>query len=100
MAVVLLAVFTAGAFILYGGIHTSLWQNQEDQLIRELQGLQENTLIYIRQLLMLNHANNDEESYRQIAGDIAQELKILGNKSLNLLDTSGRYLDGTGPFQE
>lgn len=100
MAVVLLAVFTAGAFILYGGIHTSLWQNQEDQLIRELQGLQENTLIYIRQLLMLNHANNDEESYRQIAGDIAQELKLLGNKSLNLLDTSGRYLDGSEPFQE
>lgn len=100
MAIVLLAIFLAGGYILYGMIHTRLRQNQEEQIIRELQVIQENTLIYVRQLLMLNNANNDEESYRQIAEDIAQELRLLGGKRLNVLDTEGKYLSGTNQLQE
>ncbi len=49
---------------------------------------------------MLHKANNDEESYRQIAEDIAQELKLLGGKRLNVLDTKGQYLSGSNQLQE
>lgn len=95
MAAGLLAVFLAGGCLLYGGIHTRLTQNQEDQIMRELQSIRENSGICIRQLLMLNGANNDEESYRRIAGDIARELKVVGSTGLSVLDQKGSYLDGS-----
>ncbi len=95
MAAGLLAVFLAGVFILYGGIHTRLEQSREEQIMQELQRMRENTEIYVRQLLMLNDANNDEESYRRLAGDIARELKVTGGMGISVLDREGGYLDGS-----
>ncbi len=94
MILIFLAVFLAGGLILSGIIHARLQQNLEDQITRELQGRQENTLIYIRQLLMLHNANNDEEGYLQIAESIVQELRGLGGRSFSVLDTQGNYLSG------
>lgn len=97
---IILGLFLAGSGILYSGIHAKLWQSLEAQLIRELQGRQENTLIYIRQLLMLHGANNDEEGYQQIAEDIVSELRILGGQGLSVLDIKGQYLTGNRQIQE
>lgn len=94
MMLVILLLFLAGSGILYGGIHARLWQSLESQIMRELQSRQENSLIYIRQLLMLAGANNDEEGYRQIAEGIVQELRVLGGRSLCVLDTQGQYISG------
>ncbi len=100
MVLGLLVLFVAGGGILYGGIHTSLQRSQEEQIVRELQAIQENTEVYVRQLLMLNDANNDEESYQRIAGDIAQELKTLGGRSVSVLNQKGEYLEGSRRLQE
>lgn len=100
MTLILFVVFLAGGGILYGSLHAKLWQSLEEQIIRELQSRQENTLVYIRQLLMLQNANNDEEGYRQIAEDIVRELKPLGGRNFSVLDTSGRYLSGNTQLQE
>ena len=89
-----MTVFLAGGFMMYGGIHARLQQSREEQIMQELQRMRENTEIYVRQLLMLNDANNDEESYRRIAGDIARELKAAGGMSISVLDREGGYLDG------
>ncbi len=94
MMFILLGLFLAGGGILSSGIHAKLWQSLEAQIVRELQGRQENTLIYIRQLLMLHGANNDEEGYRAIAEDIVRELRILGGQGLCVLDVEGQYLSG------
>lgn len=96
----LVVLFLAGGLCLYGVIHARLWQNQEEQIVRELQELQKNTLIYVRQLLMLRDANNDEESYGMIAEDIAQELKNLGGRSLCVLDRKGGFLEGSRQLLE
>lgn len=90
-----MAVFLAGGLILYGGIHTRLEQSREEQIMQELQRMRENTEIYVRQLLMLNDANNDEESYRRLAGDIARELRVTGGMGISVLDREGGYLDGS-----
>lgn len=106
MAAALVTVFLAGGCILYGGIHARLCQNQEEQIIRELQVIRENTEIYVRQLLMLNNANNDTKSYQSIAEDIARELKVLGGSGLSVLDQDGEYLTGNiqvledGPIED
>lgn len=94
MALLLLVVFLSGGAVLYGSIHARLWQSLEEQITRELQTRQENTLVYIRQLLMLRDANNDEDGYRQIAEDIVRELKLLGGGDLCVLDTGGQFLTG------
>lgn len=90
-----MAVFLAGGLILYGGIHARLEQSREEQIMQELQRMRENTEIYVRQLLMLNDANNDEESYRRLAGDIARELRVTGGMGISVLDREGGYLDGS-----
>jgi signal transduction histidine kinase len=100
MMLIILALFLAGGGILGSSIHAKLWQSLEAQIIRELQGRQENTLIYIRQLLMLQGANNDEEGYKQIAEDIVRELRILGGQGFSVLDTRGQYLSGNRQIQE
>ncbi len=100
MTLILLILFVAGGCILYGSIHARLQQNLEEQITRELQNRQENTLIYIRQLLMLQNANNDTEGYRQIAEDIVQELKPLGGRDFCVLDTNGQYLAGNSQLPE
>ena len=94
MAAGLLAVFLAGGLILYWGIHSRLQQSRETQIMQELQRMRENTEVCVRQLLMLNDANNDEESYRRIADEIARELKTTGGMGVSVLDRDGGYLDG------
>ena len=100
MMLIILGLFLAGGGILSSGIHAKLWQGLEAQIVRELQSRQENTLIYIRQLLMLKGANNDEEGYRQIAEDIVRELRILGGQGLSVLDTQGQFLNGNRQIPE
>lgn len=100
MTLILLAVFVAGGGILYGSIHARLKQNLEEQIIRDLQGRQENTLVYIRQLLMLHNAAIDEEGYLQIAENIVHDLKPLGGKDFCVLDTAGQYLGGNAQVLE
>ena len=48
MLLIILALFLAGGGILSSGIHAKLWQSLEAQIVRELTGQQENTLVYIR----------------------------------------------------
>ncbi len=100
MTLILFAVFLAGGGILYGSLHAKLRQSLEEQIIRELQSRQENTLVYIRQLLMLQNANNDQDGYRQIADDIVRELKPLGGRDFSVLDIGGEYLSGNTQLQE
>ncbi len=77
----LLAVFLISGIFLYLMTERQLQKNREDQITRELQTIRENTEIYVRQLLILNDANNDEESFNLLSENIVQEI----------YGSSGRY---------
>ncbi|MCI9251759.1 MAG: GHKL domain-containing protein [Lachnospiraceae bacterium] len=81
MTVGLVAVFLISGIFLYWISDRQLQNSREDQIIRELQTIRENTEIYVRQLLILNDANNDEESFDNLAETIVQEM----------YGSSGRY---------
>lgn len=98
MAMGILVVFWIGVLAMYWEIHTQIQRSQEEQITQEMQEIRENTRIYVRQLLMMNNANNDEASYRQIAGDIAQEMHSMSGRMLNVLDKEGKYLEGSSSF--
>lgn len=98
MAMGILVVFWIGVLAMYWEIHTQIQRSQEEQITQEMQEIRENTRIYVRQLLMMNNANNDEASYRQIAGDIAREMHSMSGRMLNVLDKEGKYLEGSSSF--
>ena len=77
----LLAVFLVSGIFLYWMTDRQLTGSREEQIIRELQSVRENTEIYVRQLLILNDANNDQESFNNLAETIVQEM----------YGSSGRY---------
>lgn len=95
MAAALVVVFLAGGCMLYGGIQMQLYHNQEEQIAQNLQNIRETTETYIRQLLMLNHENNDTKGYQAIAEDIVRELKVVNASGLSVLDFEGNYLGGS-----
>lgn len=70
----LLAVFLISGIFLYWMTDRQLTGSREEQIIRELQSVRENTEIYVRQLLILNDANNDQESFNNLAETIVQEM--------------------------
>ena len=74
MTVGLIAVFLISGIFLYWISDRQLQKSREDQIIRELQTIRENTEIYVRQLLILNDANNDEESFDNLAETVVQEM--------------------------
>lgn len=77
----LLAVFLISGIFLYLITDRQLEKSREEQIIRELQTVRENAEIYIRQVLILNDANNDEQSFKNLAETIVQEM----------YGSSGRY---------
>lgn len=77
----LFAVLLVSGIFLYWLTDSQLEKSREDQIIRDLQTVRENTEIYVRQLLILNEANNDEESFNSLAETIVQEM----------YGSSGRY---------
>ena len=64
----------------------------ESQITSDLQKLQGNTEVYVRQFLMLNERNNDEKSYRECAPDIAEELYNTSQNKLILFTGDGSTL--------
>lgn len=96
MSLLLLAAFGAGGVILYAAIHSRLSGLQQEQIVQELQTLRDNTEVTVRQLLILNDANNDEASYQRLAESITEELYAAGQHSLSILDREGGVLYGLG----
>ena len=91
----LLAIFALSALILSWMASRQLAANREEQIARELSVIRENTEVYVRQLLILNEANNDEESFRSLAEDIALELEGSGTELLAVCSRKGEMLAGS-----
>lgn len=67
-------VFSLGGIFLYRMAEQQEEVSRNDQIIRDLNSLKANTQVYVRQLLMLDGQTNDEDSYRQVAEEIVEEL--------------------------
>lgn len=74
MALGLLAIFVSGSAFLCWMIQEQESRSRTEQIMRELNSLQSNSLVYIRHLLVLDGQNNDESSYREVAQEMVQEL--------------------------
>ena len=74
LAFALSVIFLLGVILLSWLVAGQEEENRSDQIIRDLNSLKANSQVYIRHLLLLDGQNNDEDSYRQVAAEIVQEL--------------------------
>lgn len=92
MTASLLMLLTFSGFLLYFLVTAMMNRNIQSQITSDLQKLQSNTEVYVRQLLMLNDQNNDEYSYVNSATEIAEELYNTSHNSLILFTTDGTFI--------
>ncbi len=69
-----------------------LERNMEAGVTADAQTLQSNAQVYVRQYLMLTDRNNDEQSFRACAQEIAEELYGTGRTEVALYALDGTYL--------
>lgn len=91
----LLAILSFSAALLSWLSGRQLEVNREAQIASELSVIRENTDVYVRQLLILNEANNDEISFLRLAEDIAAELGETGMGEVTVCSRKGVRLAGS-----
>ena len=84
LTVGLLALAAVGCVLLYALAMNQLDRSVEASVTEDLTSLQSNTAVYVRQSLMLEERNNDEESFRSAAKSIAEELYATNRRPLTL----------------
>ena len=92
LTVGLLALAAVGCVLLYALAMSQLDRSVEASVTEDLTSLQSNTAVYVRQSLMLEERNNDEESFRSAAKSIAEELYATNRRPLTLYSLSGERL--------
>ena len=94
LTVGLIGVFLVSALFLYWMLDTRIEDRQEEQIAQELELLRENAEVYVRQILILNGANNDVLSFKKLSGDIAEELAGSRRYRVSIYSNEGKLYAG------
>lgn len=73
-------------------VKTQMRQNIEKQITGEMESIQSNSELYVRQILMINNASIDETGFERCAYEIEQQLKRAGYTDIALYNMDGRLL--------
>lgn len=92
MVLGLSCIFLVGGAFLYWMVDNQVEQSRTDQIVRDLNSLKANSQVYIRQLLILDGHNNNEESYQLVAEEIVAELYQIGGSHVAAYDLKGQLL--------
>ncbi len=92
MVLGLSCIFLVGGVFLYWLVDRQAEQSRTDQIVRDLNSLKANSQVYIRQLLILDGHNNDEESYLLVAEEIVKELYQIGGSHVAAYSMEGELL--------
>ena len=90
MVLGLSCIFLLGGIFLYWLVDDRVEQSRMDQIVRDVNSLKANSQVYIRQLLILDGHNNNEESYRLVAEDIVTELYQIGGSHVAAYGLNGQ----------
>ena len=88
-------IFLMGGILLYWRVDDQVEQSRIDQIVRDMNSLKANSQVYIRQLLILDGHNNNEESYRLVAEDMVAELYQIGGSHVAAYGLDGRLLSAS-----
>lgn len=89
IVIALILTFIIGELGLFFIVRFEIESNTETQITKDVKEIKTNTDVYVKQILILNSANNDEESFKECATDILVELYNAGKRHLALYTTDG-----------
>ncbi len=95
MVLGLSCIFLVGGILLYWLVDSRVEQSRIDQIVRDMNSLKANSQVYIRQLLILDGHNNNEESYRLVAEDIVAELYQISGSHVAAYGMDGQLLSAS-----
>lgn len=73
-------------------VEAQMRRNIEKQITEEMESIQSNSELYVRQILMINSAPVDAAGFEQCVYEIEQQLKRAGYTDIALYDNDGRFL--------
>lgn len=88
----LLLTFLFGGVALYGLVDKQIERTMENQIKNDFKDVESNAKVYIKQILILNYVNNDEESFKEVSSEILSELYSAGKREVALYDLRGNLL--------
>lgn len=94
LTVGLVGVFLVSALFLYGMLDRRIEESREAQITRELESIRDTTEIYVRQVLILNDANNDIQSFEKLSEDMIRELSTSGRYQVSIYSNQGMLYAG------
>lgn len=73
-------------------VNNMLEKNNEKIITNQLISLKKTSNVYVRQLFMINHLNNDEKCFKKIVKDMIEELNSVTESDISGYDTKGKYM--------
>lgn len=89
---ILILVFILGELALYHLSTMKVEDYIEVQIAKDIRDIKANTEVYVKQILILNFANNDEASFQEYSKEIMMELYNAGKRHIALYTTDGTML--------
>lgn len=83
----------ASIFIVFYSVKIQMYRNIEKQIMEELQMLQENSELYVRQTLLVQNNSIDEAGFKQYFREIKDQLKNAGYEETAFYDRKGKPLE-------
>ena len=84
----------AGMFLVAYFVGIQMRYHIEKQIMDELQRVRDNTLLYVRQTLLLNDSRMDAAGFELYRNEIEQQLSGAGYREILLCDPEGMLLAG------
>ncbi|WP_274650585.1 sensor histidine kinase [Paenibacillus humicola] len=91
----LLVIFTVSLLLLNHFIVRIIDSSNEKIITQDLVELKLNSSVYVRQTFMINHFDSDDIYFRQIAGDMVQELHAVTSSSVGAYSVGGALLNAS-----
>ncbi len=90
--VALFLAFVSGCLALTYFVNKQMDNRNETQIRKDSRILRDTTMVYVRQTLVLNSANNNEDSFEDQAINIISDLYGVGNRHVALYNRDGTLL--------
>lgn len=95
MSIWILLLGIASVFIVFYFVKIQMQHNMEKQITEELQMLQENSELYVRQILLLKNNYITETGFLQYLDEIKEQLRSAGYEEIAFYDVSGQLLESS-----
>ncbi|WP_409340761.1 sensor histidine kinase [Paenibacillus sp. MBLB4367] len=90
-----LIIFSVSLLVLNQAVVRIIERSNENIMTQDLIGLKKNSGVYVKQAFMINHFDNDEMYFQQMAKEMAEELRYVTSSAVGAYSVKGDLLFAT-----